>query len=84
MKGGITFWKEAQLWREMQNELAIILKTSKLPLKELCQRSGISMSHYSTIMKNTHRLKPKHFISLFRVIVESENYHRAKNLENDT
>jgi predicted transcriptional regulator len=75
-------WKEAENWREIQRDLPAVIKLSNMPVNELCRKAGISTTHYHHILKDAQRIKTKHLVSLFRVIVESDNFNRLKNESN--
>jgi AraC-like DNA-binding protein len=70
--------KEAENWREIQRDLPAIIRLSNLPVNELCRRAGISSSHYQHILKHPERMKPKHFVAIFRAIVEAQNFENVK------
>lgn len=70
--------KEAENWREIQRDLPAVIKLSNKPQSEICRRAGISSSHYNHILKNHERMKPKHFVAIFRAIIEVDNFERVK------
>ncbi|MFA5478938.1 MAG: hypothetical protein WC337_02860 [Candidatus Muiribacteriota bacterium] len=73
-----SLYKEAEQWREIQRSLPDIIKLSNMPRKDLYRLAGISSSHFNHILKDTKRLKPKHYAALFRIIVEDGNFLRLK------
>lgn len=78
-----TLYKKAENWREIQRDLPAVIKLSNVPVDEICKKAGISTTHFYHILKNTDRMKPKHFVVIFRAIIEADNFKRVKEQNND-
>lgn len=73
-----TIYKESQQFIDIRNELVTLLKLSRIPVKDIIVRSGISDTHYYRLLERPELLKGKHITSLMRGIIEYQNYQLAK------
>jgi uncharacterized protein YqgQ len=71
--------KEAEQFRQVQNEFAILVKLTNMPLKDVLLRSEISETYYRKLLDNPEKLKAKHIAAILRAVIEVQNFERVKN-----
>lgn len=71
--------KEADQFREVQQEFATLVRLTNLPLKDVLIRAEISETYFRKLMDNPEKLKAKHINAILRAVIEIQNFERVKN-----
>ena len=71
--------KDADQFRQVQQEFAMLVKLTNLPLKDVLIRAEISETYFRKLMDNPEKIKAKHINAILRAVIEVQNFERVKN-----
>lgn len=71
--------QEAEQFRQVQQEFAILVKLSNMPLKDMLLRAELSETYFRKLIDNPEKLKAKHINAILRAVIEVQNFERVKN-----